>query len=109
MANETILSITSLIKEYDSLRAVDQISFVVNQGEIVGLLGPNGAGKTTTINMILDILEPTDGSIEILGRNLRTYADQTSANISISRPFTPICLLISLFGRTCMSLADCMR
>ena len=72
MANKTILSITNLTKEYDSLRAVDHISFVINPGEIVGLLGPNGAGKTTTINMILGILEPTDGSIEIMGKNLRT-------------------------------------
>jgi ABC-2 type transport system ATP-binding protein len=72
MANETILSIGNLTKEYYSLMAVDHISFIINPGEIVGLLGPNGAGKTTTINMILGILEPTDGSIEIMGRNLRT-------------------------------------
>jgi ABC-2 type transport system ATP-binding protein len=70
--DEPILSITNLTKEYNSLRAVDNISFVVNPGEIVGLLGPNGAGKTTTINMILGILEPTDGSIQILGKNLQT-------------------------------------
>ena len=57
MANDPILNIISLTKEYDSLKAVDHISFVVNPGEIVGLLGPNGAGKTTTINMILGILE----------------------------------------------------
>ena len=72
MANDPILNIISLTKEYDSLKAVDGISFIVNPGEIVGLLGPNGAGKTTTINMILGILRPPDGSIEILGRNLRT-------------------------------------
>jgi ABC-2 type transport system ATP-binding protein len=66
-----ILRITDLMKEYDSLRAVDHISFSVGPGEIVGLLGPNGAGKTTTINMILGILEPTEGLIEILGRNLK--------------------------------------
>ncbi len=72
MADQTILNIASLTKEYDSLRAVDHISFSVNAGEIVGLLGPNGAGKTTTINMILGILEPTHGSIEIMGRDIRT-------------------------------------
>jgi len=72
MGNQTILSVVNLTKEYNSLRAVDRISFIINPGEIVGLLGPNGAGKTTTINMILGILEPTDGSIEIIGRNLRT-------------------------------------
>jgi ABC-2 type transport system ATP-binding protein len=68
--NET-LKVVGLVKEYDSFRAVDHITFSLNQGEIVGLLGPNGAGKTTTINMILGILEPTGGSIEILGKNLK--------------------------------------
>jgi ABC-2 type transport system ATP-binding protein len=70
--NET-LQVVGLVKEYDSFRAVDNITFSVNQGEIVGLLGPNGAGKTTTINMILGILEPTCGSIEILGRGLKEH------------------------------------
>ncbi|MBN2292531.1 MAG: ABC transporter ATP-binding protein [Pirellulales bacterium] len=70
--NET-LKVVGLVKEYDSFRAVDHITFAVNQGEIVGLLGPNGAGKTTTINMILGILEPTIGSIEILGKNLKEH------------------------------------
>src|SRR4030042_401480 len=65
------LKVTGLVKEYDSFRAVDNITFAVKPGEIVGLLGPNGAGKTTTINMILGILEPTGGSIEILSRNLK--------------------------------------
>jgi len=68
--NET-LQINGLVKEYGSFRAVDNVTFAVKPGEIVGLLGPNGAGKTTTINMILGILEPTAGSIEILGKNLK--------------------------------------
>jgi ABC-2 type transport system ATP-binding protein len=73
--NET-LKIAGLVKEYDSFRAVDNISFSVKQGEIVGLLGPNGAGKTTTINMILGILEPTSGLIEIFGRNLEDHRSE---------------------------------
>jgi ABC-2 type transport system ATP-binding protein len=68
--NET-LKVVGLVKEYGSFRAVDNVTFAVQPGEIVGLLGPNGAGKTTTINMILGILEPTHGSIEILGKNLK--------------------------------------
>ena len=67
------LKVVMLVKEYGSFRAVDNITFAVKPGEIVGLLGPNGAGKTTTINMILGILEPTCGSIEILGRNLKEH------------------------------------
>lgn len=84
MASETILSITSLTKEYSSLKAVDNISFIVSPGEIVGLLGPNGAGKTTTINMILGILEPTDGSIEIMGRNLRDCGSDIRKNLNFA-------------------------
>jgi ABC-2 type transport system ATP-binding protein len=84
MTNGTILKITNLAKEYDSLRAVDHISFLVNPGEIVGLLGPNGAGKTTTINMILGILEPTGGSIEILQKNLKECRSEISKSINFA-------------------------
>lgn len=73
-----ILKISGLSKKYDALPAVDNISFEIKPGEIVGLLGPNGAGKTTTINMILGILEPTAGVIEILCRN--AGAGQHQAN-----------------------------
>jgi ABC-2 type transport system ATP-binding protein len=49
------------------VQAVNDLSFAVMPGEIFGLLGPNGAGKTTTIRMILDIIKPTAGAIQILG------------------------------------------
>jgi ABC-2 type transport system ATP-binding protein len=64
---ENVLEIRDLRKEYHDSTAVSGISFAVGRGEIVGLLGPNGAGKTTTINMVLQILEPTSGSILIDG------------------------------------------
>lgn len=65
-----ILSVTDLTKEYGATKAVAGVSFTVASGEIVGLLGPNGAGKTTTISMVLGVVEPTSGSVEILGRNI---------------------------------------
>jgi ABC-2 type transport system ATP-binding protein len=65
-----VLSVRSLVKRYGDVLAVDGVSFEVGRNEIVGLLGPNGAGKTTTINMILGVLEPTSGSIEIEGVEL---------------------------------------
>jgi ABC-2 type transport system ATP-binding protein len=56
-----------LRKVYGSVTALDDVSFTVGPGEIVGLLGPNGAGKTTTINMVLGVLAATTGSVEIDG------------------------------------------
>src|ERR1700729_1253206 len=70
---ENVLAIRDLKKEYRDVAAVCGISFTVGKGEIVGLLGPNGAGKTTTINMILQVLEPTSGSIHIDGINAREH------------------------------------
>jgi ABC-2 type transport system ATP-binding protein len=70
MKNKVILQVTELSKKYGSAEAVDHISFCVRPGEIVGLLGPNGAGKTTTINMILGVLEPSSGTIEVLGKDM---------------------------------------
>jgi ABC-2 type transport system ATP-binding protein len=81
--NET-LKVVGLVKEYDSFRAVDHITFAVNRGEIVGLLGPNGAGKTTTINMILGILEPTSGSIEVLGKNLKDHRTEIAEQMNFA-------------------------
>jgi ABC-2 type transport system ATP-binding protein len=59
------LHVVDLRKRYAGVTAVDGVSFDVRRGEIVGLLGPNGAGKTTTINMVLGVLEPTTGHIQI--------------------------------------------
>ena len=65
MSDAPALKVTRLRKVYGSVTALDDVSFTVNRGEIVGLLGPNGAGKTTTINMVLGVLAATSGSIEI--------------------------------------------
>jgi ABC-2 type transport system ATP-binding protein len=61
------LHVVNLRKEYGDLTAVADVSFAVERGEVLGLLGPNGAGKTTTINMVLGLLEPTSGHVEIDG------------------------------------------
>ena len=66
--NEQALSLQDLVKNFDGKKAVDHISFSARKGEILGLLGPNGAGKTTTIRMIMNIIAPDQGTIEILGR-----------------------------------------
>jgi ABC-2 type transport system ATP-binding protein len=82
--SDTILNISGLTKDYGQLRAVDHISFSVKPGEIVGLLGPNGAGKTTTINMVLGILEPAEGTIEVLGKSLKEARSEVSKSMNFA-------------------------
>jgi ABC-2 type transport system ATP-binding protein len=63
--NPTV-EVSQLAKSFGATRAVDDVSFAVEQGEIFGLLGPNGAGKTTTIRLMLDIFKPDHGTVSIL-------------------------------------------
>jgi ABC-2 type transport system ATP-binding protein len=65
--SELAMSLQELVKDFDGKRAVDGISFTVKKGEILGLLGPNGAGKTTIMRMVMDIIAPDSGRVEILG------------------------------------------
>jgi ABC-2 type transport system ATP-binding protein len=58
-----VIEIKNVTKKYPNITAVDQISFEVKDGEVVGFLGPNGAGKSTTMNMITGFIEPTEGQI----------------------------------------------
>ena len=68
------ISVRSLSKSYNGIPAIDQISFEVKTGEILGFLGPNGAGKTTTMKIISRFLEPDAGSVEIDGYNIQEHS-----------------------------------
>lgn len=68
--NEIII-VQNLNKSYQNTKAVDNLSFTVSRGEIVGLLGPNGAGKSTTINILSTVLKPDTGKVVIAGHNLQ--------------------------------------
>jgi ABC-2 type transport system ATP-binding protein len=68
---ETIIQVKGLVKHFKNVKAVDGLSFSVNKGEIYGFLGQNGAGKSTTIRMLLSLVEPTEGSIQIFGKELK--------------------------------------
>ena len=65
-----IIEVKNLIKKYKGITAVDDLTFDVKSGEILGLLGPNGSGKTTTINCILSLLNFNQGSIKIFGKEM---------------------------------------
>ena len=66
-AAETVIRIEGLVKDYGDVRALDHLALEVRRGEIFGFLGPNGAGKSTTIRVLLDLLRPTSGHVEVLG------------------------------------------
>lgn len=65
------LKVESVSKSYDEFKAVDRVSFSIEEGKLFGLLGPNGAGKTSTMRMIMNIIIPDEGKIEIFGEPFR--------------------------------------
>ena len=76
-----MIEVKNLVKEYGSKRAVDGISFTVNDGEILGFLGPNGAGKSTTMNMITGYLSATSGTVVIDGADILDEPVRAKKNI----------------------------
>jgi len=70
-SNDVILRTTGLTKRFGTLEAVKNLNLELRRGEVFGLLGPNGAGKSTTIGMILGLIAPTEGAIELFGHNLK--------------------------------------
>ena len=68
---ENVIEVKNLVKEYKELKAIDDLSFEVHKGEILGLLGPNGSGKSTTINCVLSLLKTSKGSIKIFGKEMK--------------------------------------
>ena len=80
---KNIIEVKNLTKEYKKLKAVDNISFDVKEGEILGLLGPNGSGKSTTINSILSLLRYSKGNIKIFGRDMKPNAYDIKKKIGV--------------------------
>lgn len=100
---KTVLEVDNLTKKFGKFTAVDNISFELKEGEILGLLGPNGAGKTTTIEMLLDVMGPTSGNISYFGKSLFKHKEVlkrvnfSSAYISLPWLFT-VEEALSFFG-----------
>lgn len=85
-----VLSVSGLGKRYGDTVAVEDLSFSVGPGEIVGLLGPNGAGKTTTINMVLGVLAPSAGTIRIEGLDIATQRRQALERTNFAAVYAPL-------------------
>ncbi|MDH7513189.1 MAG: ABC transporter ATP-binding protein [Clostridiales bacterium] len=90
---DPIVEVTRLTKFFKTLKAVDEVSFRLEPGEILGFLGPNGAGKTTIIHMLLGLTTPTSGSIKVFGLDLEKHRSEIlqQANFSstyVSMPYS---------------------
>src|SRR5665647_2726130 len=70
-----------LVKDYGKVRALDGLDLAVESGQVFGFLGPNGAGKSTTIRLLLDLLRPTAGTVEVLGQSPREGGPALRARI----------------------------
>ncbi|HTI00100.1 MAG TPA: ABC transporter ATP-binding protein [Acidisoma sp.] len=82
-----MVRVQALSKRYATTLAVDNIGFTIGAGQTVGLLGGNGAGKTTTISMLLGLLLPTSGKIEILGHDMARDRFAALARMNFSSPY----------------------
>jgi branched-chain amino acid transport system permease protein len=86
-AGEPILTLDAARKEFGGLVAVNDVSFGVKAGEIVGLIGPNGAGKSTTFNLVTGVLPVTRGTIRFRGNSIGSQRPQAIARLGIARTF----------------------
>jgi branched-chain amino acid transport system ATP-binding protein len=82
-----ILSVRKMTKQFGGIRAVDKVSFDVHDGEILGLIGPNGSGKSTLFNCILGQLRPTEGEIEIKGKQVHGLRPAELSRLGVGRTF----------------------
>ena len=85
-----MIEVKNVTKKYGSVTAVDNISFTVKDGEVIGFLGPNGAGKSTTMNMITGFIEPTEGSIIVNGDDISKKAKKAKRQIGYMPENVPI-------------------
>ncbi|MCD6443357.1 MAG: ABC transporter ATP-binding protein [Thermotogae bacterium] len=88
MRNEnSILEVENLTKKFGGLVAIDNLSFSVQRGEILGIIGPNGAGKTTLINVVSGLYFPTTGRILFEGKDITNLKSHQRCRLGISRTF----------------------
>ncbi len=85
-----MIEVKNITKKYGSFTAVGNISFKIEEGEIIGLLGPNGAGKSTTMNMITGYIEPTEGEIKVEGYDISKKPKKAKAQIGYMPEGVPL-------------------
>ena len=85
--NTIPLTVAGLTKDFGGLRAIDDVSFHVGEGELVGLIGPNGCGKSTVFNCISGLLELTSGQVELFGKNATNMRPDQVQHMGLTRTF----------------------
>lgn len=95
--SESILEVNNLVKNYGSFRAVDDISFSVSKGKVVGFLGPNGAGKTTTIQILSGITLSNGGTITYFGQDFSKHREECLQRVNSTSAFNTLMGRISVW------------
>jgi len=107
MSASSIIKFNKLSKNYGPHKGIENLNFTVQEGEIFGFLGPNGAGKTTTIRLMLDLLKPSSGSIEIFGKNVHKHSFEIRQKIGyLPGDFSPFDLMT---GKQFLKFASRLR
>lgn len=95
-SNKAILQVQDVVMQFGGLRAIDNVSFHVDEAEIFGLIGPNGAGKTTLFNVITANYKPTSGNVVLDGKSVKGLKPNKVVNAGIARTFQNIRLFNSM-------------
>lgn len=93
--SENVLEINNLSISFGGLKAVENVTFKLKNGELLGLIGPNGAGKTTLFNMLSGVYTPTSGEIILDGENVNGTRPDKLSKLGVARTFQNIRLLIT--------------
>ena len=91
-----VLDVVAVRKEFGGLVAVNDVSFQVRAGEILGLIGPNGAGKSTTFNLVTGVLPATSGAVTLLGERIDSLASRDIARRGVSRTFQHVKMIAGM-------------
>ena len=100
-----VLAVTSLRKEFGGVRAVDDVTFAVNDGELVALIGPNGAGKTTCFNLVNGQLAPDAGEVRLAGSRIDGKPPNVVARLGVGRTFQVAATFASMTVRENLRVA----
>ncbi|HOF02953.1 MAG TPA: ABC transporter ATP-binding protein [Atribacterota bacterium] len=93
------IQVNGLTKHFGGLKAVSNLSFELNKGELLGLIGPNGAGKTTVFNLMTGLLKPNSGQVVFKGKNIADWAPHLISACGIARTFQNIKLMVGMTVR----------